>query len=67
MWVLFDTRDRDTAVNAMEHGKRIAATLMDETLGTAYFRHNGQTHSHIHARTHSHAHARMDGRTHAPR
>lgn len=37
MNVLFDTRDKDTAVSAMDHGKRIAATLLDETLGTRYF------------------------------
>jgi len=33
----FDTRDKDTAVSAMGHGKRIAATLLDETLHTSYF------------------------------
>jgi hypothetical protein len=37
MHVLFDTRDLDTAVSAMDHGKRIASTLLDETLGTRYF------------------------------
>ena len=37
MHVLFDTRDPDTAVSAMDHGKRIAATIMDGTLNTRYF------------------------------
>ena len=37
MWPLFDTRDKDTAVSALDHGKRIAATLLDETLGTSFF------------------------------
>lgn len=37
MWPLFDTRDKDSAVSAMDHGKRIAATLLDETHGTSYF------------------------------
>ena len=37
MFVLFDSRDADSAVSAMDHGKRIAATLLDETLGTSYF------------------------------
>lgn len=37
MFVLFDTRDKDSAVSAMDHGKRIASTLMDETLNTKYF------------------------------
>jgi len=37
MWPLFDTRDEATAVSAMEHGKRIAATLLDEAHGTRYF------------------------------
>ena len=37
MFVLFDTGDPDSAVCAMDHGKRIAATLMDGTLGTSYF------------------------------
>jgi len=37
MRVLFDTRDKDSAASAMDHGKRIAATLMDESLGTRYF------------------------------
>ena len=37
MVTLFDTRDADTAVSAMDHGKRIAATLLDGTLGTRYF------------------------------
>lgn len=37
MYVLFNTNDADSAVCAMEHGKRIAATLMDGTLGTRFF------------------------------
>lgn len=37
MHVLFDTRDPDSAVSAMDHGKRIAATIMDGTINTRYF------------------------------
>jgi len=37
MKVLFDTRHEDSAVNALEHGKRIAATLLDECWGTSYY------------------------------
>ena len=37
MQVLFDTRHKDTASSAMDHGKRIAATLLDECHGTHYF------------------------------
>eukprot|EP01047_Picozoa_sp_COSAG01_P091737 COSAG01_NODE_23274_length_821_cov_1.103878_1_plen_94_part_10 len=37
MFVLFNTDDPDSAVSAFEHGKRIAATLLDETLNTKYF------------------------------
>ena len=42
MQVLFDTRDKDTNVNALEHGKRIAATLLDECWGTSYFSQLGR-------------------------
>jgi hypothetical protein len=34
MNVLFDTRDKDSAASALEHGKRIAATLLDEVFHT---------------------------------
>ena len=37
MQVLFDTRHKDSASSAMDHGKRIAATLLDECHGTHYF------------------------------
>ena len=37
MYVLFNTGDPDSAVSAMDHGKRIAATLLDEVLQTRYF------------------------------
>lgn len=37
MMVLFNTNDPDSAVDAMQHGKRIAATLLDEVFSTRYF------------------------------
>ena len=37
MNVLFDTRDEDTAASALDHGKRIACTLLDECHGTHSF------------------------------
>lgn len=37
MKVLFDTRHDDTSVSALDHGKRVAATLLDELHGTRYF------------------------------
>ena len=37
MNVLFDTRDEDTAASALDHGKRIACTLLDECHGTRSF------------------------------
>ena len=37
MRVLFDSRHADTAVCALDHGKRVAATLLDECHRTRYF------------------------------
>jgi len=37
MNVLFDTRDKDSAASAMDHGKRICSTLLDAVFGTRYF------------------------------
>ena len=38
MQVLFDTRDiKDAETSAMDHGKRIATTLIDLWYGTSYF------------------------------
>jgi hypothetical protein len=59
MWVLFDTRQPDTAVSAMEHGKRIAATIMDMTLGTRYFASLGRGFSGAFAVTGTHAKAKQ--------
>ena len=37
MNVLFDTRFGDSAVSALEHGKRVASALLDRWYGTSYF------------------------------
>ena len=37
MSVLFDTRHSDSAANALDHGKRVAATLYDECFKTSQF------------------------------
>lgn len=37
MWVLFDTREADSAACAMDHGKRIASALLDGWHGSSYF------------------------------
>ena len=37
MSALFDTRDDDTAVSAIEHAKRVACALLDVWYGTRYF------------------------------
>ena len=42
MNVLFDTRDKDSAVSAMDHGRRVAATILDGTHGTTFFRPLGR-------------------------
>ena len=59
MSVLFDSRKRDTAVSAMDHGKRIAATLLDETLGTRYYASLGRGFSGAFAVMGTHAHAKQ--------
>lgn len=58
MRVLFDTRRNDTAVNALDHGKRICATLLDETQGTSYFRSLSRGFSGAFAVMGTHAHAK---------
>jgi len=42
MNVLFDTRHADTRVNAFEHGKRVACTIIDLTHRTALYRKLGR-------------------------
>ena len=42
MRVLFDTRDPDTACSALEHGKRVASTLLDEVHRTSLFEKLGR-------------------------
>ena len=42
MSVLFDTRNKDSAVCALDHGKRVACTLLDEVYSTHYFSQLGR-------------------------
>ena len=58
MFVLFDTRKKDSAVSAMDHGKRIASTLLDETQGTSYFASLGRGFSGAFAVMGTHAEAK---------
>ena len=37
MSVLFDTRQGHTRASALDHGKRVASTFLDEWFGTRYF------------------------------
>ena len=38
MSVLFDTRSADTNVCALDHGKRVAAVLLDRNHGSNYYK-----------------------------
>ena len=59
MYVLFDTRKSDSAVNALEHGKRIACTLLDEMHNTSYFQALNRGFSGAFAVMGTHAHAKL--------
>lgn len=58
MSVLFDTRDKDSAASAMDHGKRIGSMLLDSVFGTNYFASLGRGYSSIGALLSSHAKAK---------
>jgi hypothetical protein len=59
MNVLFDSRHADTAVCALEHGKRVAATLLDEALHTNFYRQLGRGFSGAFAVMGTHNQAKM--------
>lgn len=42
MSYFFDSRDKDVAVSAMEHGKRVGASLLDDVFGTKNFESLGR-------------------------